>query len=56
MLTHDEVIHIRNVAVGPATVVFIGGFGAGDSWGSIEAPVAQYARMCWPRSLPYRHE
>jgi pimeloyl-ACP methyl ester carboxylesterase len=40
-------MHIRCVGSGATTVVLIGGFNdGGDSWGTIEAPLADDARVC----------
>ena len=40
-------MHIRCVGNGATTVVLIGGFNdAGDNWGTIEAPLAEDARVC----------
>jgi pimeloyl-ACP methyl ester carboxylesterase len=40
-------MHVRCVGSGPATVVLIAGFGdGGESWGPIEGPIAQQARVC----------
>lgn len=40
-------MHIRCVGSGAPTVVLIAGFNdGGDNWGSIEAPIAQGARVC----------
>ena len=40
-------MHIRCVGNGATTVVLIGGFNdGGDNWGTIEAPLAEDARVC----------
>lgn len=42
-------MHVRCVGAGPATVLLIAGFTeGGESWGSIEAPIAEHARVCTP--------
>src|SRR4029079_17703800 len=40
-------MHIRCVGSGATTVLLIAGFNdAGDSWGAVEGPLAQDARVC----------
>ena len=42
-------MHVRCVGAGAVTVVLIAGFTeGGENWGSIEAPIAQGARVCSP--------
>jgi pimeloyl-ACP methyl ester carboxylesterase len=42
-------MHIRCVGAGTTTVVLIAGFTeGGENWASVEAPIAEHARVCTP--------